>query len=200
MNSLPDFVKLAETFNMVGLRATKPGELDDVIKEMIKIDKPVIADIHVDQMENVLMIPSGAATTNAFGPGRRGGEADFGGGHGARLGHLAESVSRREGAALHSREAELSWGGLMQGEQGPGEICEVNAQNETVNSHYRCPVDNEPRVLTGHRSLSGRGYNIESLTVAKTDNVNDGYHRDYGHANDHRTDQGAAEPGANTQR
>ena len=62
MNSLPDFVKLAETFNMVGLRATKPSELDDVIKEMIKIDKPVIADIHVDQMENVFpMIPSGAA-------------------------------------------------------------------------------------------------------------------------------------------
>ena len=62
MNSLPDFVKLAETFNMVGLRATKPSELDDVIKEMIKTDKPVIADIHVDQMENVFpMIPSGAA-------------------------------------------------------------------------------------------------------------------------------------------
>ena len=61
MNSLPDFVKLAETFNMVGLRATKQSELDDVIKEMIKIDKPVIADIHVDQMENVFpMIPSGA--------------------------------------------------------------------------------------------------------------------------------------------
>ena len=34
----------------------------DVIKEMIKTDKPVIADIHVDQMENVFpMIPSGAA-------------------------------------------------------------------------------------------------------------------------------------------
>ena len=61
MDSLPDFVKLAETFNMVGLRATKPSELDDVIKEMISTDRPVIADIHVDQTENVFpMIPSGA--------------------------------------------------------------------------------------------------------------------------------------------
>ena len=62
MDSLPDFVKLAETFNMVGLRATKPSALDVVIKEMIKIDKPVIADIHLDLMESVFpMIPSGAA-------------------------------------------------------------------------------------------------------------------------------------------
>ncbi len=62
MNSLPDFIKLAETFNMVGLRATKPSELDDVITEMIKIDGPVICDIHVDQKENCFpMIPSGAA-------------------------------------------------------------------------------------------------------------------------------------------
>lgn len=62
MNSLPDFVKLAETFNMVGLRATKPSDLDGVIQEMIATDKPVIADIHVDQKENCFpMIPSGAA-------------------------------------------------------------------------------------------------------------------------------------------
>jgi len=62
MNSLPDFIKLAETFGMVGLRATKPSEVDDVIKEMIKIDGPVIADIHIDQKENCFpMIPSGAA-------------------------------------------------------------------------------------------------------------------------------------------
>ncbi|MEK9724453.1 MAG: acetolactate synthase 3 large subunit [Rhodospirillaceae bacterium] len=62
MNSLPDFVKLADTFGMVGLRATKPSELDDVITEMIKSDRPVIADIHVDQTENCFpMIPSGAA-------------------------------------------------------------------------------------------------------------------------------------------
>ena len=62
MSSLPDFVKLAETFGMVGLRATKPSEVDDVINEMINTDQAVIVDVHVDQKENVFpMIPSGAA-------------------------------------------------------------------------------------------------------------------------------------------
>jgi acetolactate synthase-1/2/3 large subunit len=61
-SSLPDFVKLAEAFGARGLRATKPSELDEVIKEMIAIPGPVIADIATDQSENCFpMIPSGAA-------------------------------------------------------------------------------------------------------------------------------------------
>ena len=61
-DALPDLVKLAEACQWVGLRATKPDEVDDVIKEMIEIDRPVIADIWVDQTENCFpMIPSGAA-------------------------------------------------------------------------------------------------------------------------------------------
>ncbi|MCK5167772.1 MAG: acetolactate synthase 3 large subunit, partial [Rhodospirillaceae bacterium] len=60
--SLPDFVKLAESFGGKGLRATKPDELDGVINEMIESDTFVVADICVDQAENVFpMIPSGAA-------------------------------------------------------------------------------------------------------------------------------------------
>jgi acetolactate synthase-1/2/3 large subunit len=60
--SLPDFVKLAEAFGAVGLRAEKPGDLDDVIKEMIAVKRPVIVDVAVDQKENCFpMIPSGAA-------------------------------------------------------------------------------------------------------------------------------------------
>ncbi len=62
MDSLPDFVKLADTFNMVGLRATKPGEVDDVIKEMLAVDQPVILDMQIDPAENCFpMIPSGSA-------------------------------------------------------------------------------------------------------------------------------------------
>ncbi|MCB9942421.1 MAG: acetolactate synthase 3 large subunit [Geminicoccaceae bacterium] len=62
MESLPDFVKLAEAFGAVGLRAEKPGDVDDLIREMIKIRKPVIADVIVDRKENVYpMIPGGAA-------------------------------------------------------------------------------------------------------------------------------------------
>jgi acetolactate synthase-1/2/3 large subunit len=62
MDSLPDFVKLAESFGAVGLRASKPGELDDIIKEMIETPKAVIVDVEVDPDENVYpMIPAGAA-------------------------------------------------------------------------------------------------------------------------------------------
>ncbi len=61
-SSLPDFVKLAEAFGARGVRATKPSELDDAIREMIAIPGPVIADIATDQNENCFpMIPSGAA-------------------------------------------------------------------------------------------------------------------------------------------
>jgi len=61
-SSLPDFVKLAEAFGAHGLRATKPSELDAVIKEMIAIPGPVIVDVATDQSENCFpMIPSGAA-------------------------------------------------------------------------------------------------------------------------------------------
>ena len=70
MNALPDFVKLAESFGAVGLRATKPSELDDVIMEMIETDNSVICDISVAQEENCFpMIPSGAAHNEMiFGP------------------------------------------------------------------------------------------------------------------------------------
>ncbi|OUX16321.1 MAG: acetolactate synthase, large subunit, biosynthetic type [Rickettsiales bacterium TMED251] len=61
-DSLPDFIKLSEAYGIKGLRATKPEDLNSVIDEMLNYDGPVIADICVDQKENVFpMIPSGAA-------------------------------------------------------------------------------------------------------------------------------------------
>jgi acetolactate synthase-1/2/3 large subunit len=60
--ALPDFVKLADSFHAVGLRAQSVDELDGVITEMLATDRAVIADIAVDQKENCFpMIPSGAA-------------------------------------------------------------------------------------------------------------------------------------------
>ena len=60
--ALPDFVKLAEAYHAVGIRCEKPGELDDAIRDMIDVDKPVIFDCVVDQNENCFpMIPSGRA-------------------------------------------------------------------------------------------------------------------------------------------
>ena len=58
--ALPDFVKLAEAYGAVGIRAKTPGELDEKIKEMINTDRPVIFDCVVDKAENCYpMIPSG---------------------------------------------------------------------------------------------------------------------------------------------
>ena len=60
--ALPDFVKLAEAYGAVGIRATTPAELDAKILEMINTDRPVIFDCVVDKNENCYpMIPSGAA-------------------------------------------------------------------------------------------------------------------------------------------
>jgi acetolactate synthase-1/2/3 large subunit len=58
--ALPDFVKLAEAYGAVGIRAKTPDELDNKIKEMINTDRPVIFDCVVDKAENCYpMIPSG---------------------------------------------------------------------------------------------------------------------------------------------
>jgi acetolactate synthase-1/2/3 large subunit len=61
-DSLPDFVKLAEAYGGIGLRAETPDQLDDVIQEMITTDKVTIVDVCVAQNENCFpMIPSGKA-------------------------------------------------------------------------------------------------------------------------------------------
>ena len=58
--ALPDFVKLAEAYGCIGIRANTPNELDEKIEEMINIDRPVIFDCLVDPHENCYpMIPSG---------------------------------------------------------------------------------------------------------------------------------------------
>jgi acetolactate synthase I/II/III large subunit len=60
--ALPDFVKLAEAYHAHGIRCTHPGELDEKIREMIEVKKPVLFDCVVDPTENCFpMIPSGRA-------------------------------------------------------------------------------------------------------------------------------------------
>jgi acetolactate synthase I/II/III large subunit len=60
--ALPDFVKLADAFHAVGLRADRVEQVDDVIREMLATDRAVIVDMVVDPKENCFpMIPSGAA-------------------------------------------------------------------------------------------------------------------------------------------
>jgi len=58
--ALPDFVKLAEAYGCVGIRANKPDELDEKITQMLSVNRPVIFDCVVDKEENCYpMIPSG---------------------------------------------------------------------------------------------------------------------------------------------
>ncbi len=60
--ALPDFVKLAEAYHAHGIRCEHPGELDEKIREMIAVKRPVIFDCVVDPAENCFpMIPSGRA-------------------------------------------------------------------------------------------------------------------------------------------
>jgi len=56
----PDFVKLAEAYGAVGLKATKPEEVIPLLKKAFSISKPVIIDFVVDPEENVYpMVPAG---------------------------------------------------------------------------------------------------------------------------------------------
>ena len=58
--ALPDFIKLAEAYGCKGIKAEKPSELDEKIKEMVQFNGPVIFDCRVDPNENCFpMIPSG---------------------------------------------------------------------------------------------------------------------------------------------
>ena len=60
LETTPDFVKLAEAYGAVGLRASKVGDLDAVLKDAISIEKPVIVDVPTYPFENCYpMIPAG---------------------------------------------------------------------------------------------------------------------------------------------
>jgi acetolactate synthase-1/2/3 large subunit len=59
---IPDFIKVAEAYGAVGLRATKPSEVEPVLKEAFKIKKTVFMDFLVHWKEKVYpMVPAGAA-------------------------------------------------------------------------------------------------------------------------------------------
>ncbi|MDM8538689.1 biosynthetic-type acetolactate synthase large subunit [Desulfobacterales bacterium HSG17] len=64
MDHAPDFVKLAEAFGAMGLRATKPEEVEEVLAKGLSANKPVIMDFVVEKEECVYpMVPAGAPIT-----------------------------------------------------------------------------------------------------------------------------------------
>jgi len=62
METIPDFVKLAEAFGMQGLICDKVSDMEATLEKMFEIDGPVVVDMRVSREENVYpMIPAGAA-------------------------------------------------------------------------------------------------------------------------------------------
>jgi acetolactate synthase-1/2/3 large subunit len=56
----PDFVKLAEAYGALGLRATHPDEVVPCLEQALAIRRPVVVDFQVDPEENVYpMVPAG---------------------------------------------------------------------------------------------------------------------------------------------
>ena len=64
MNCAPDFVKLAEAYGAVGLRASNIDDVESILKEGLSSPKPVIMDFIVEKEECVYpMVPAGAPIT-----------------------------------------------------------------------------------------------------------------------------------------
>ncbi len=56
-----DFVKLAESMGVTGLRATCPAELEEVLIQALAVPGPVLVDVRTPETEDVLpMVPVGA--------------------------------------------------------------------------------------------------------------------------------------------
>lgn len=77
--ALPDFVKLAESFGIRGLRVETKGGLDDAINTLLTHEGPVLVDVQVEQEECCFpMIPSGASHDQMLlGPDRVFGGAEL---------------------------------------------------------------------------------------------------------------------------
>lgn len=67
--TIPDFVKIAEAYQAVGLRASKKSEVVPVLKEAFSVKKPVFMDFVIDWQEKVYpMVPAGAAIDEMLFP------------------------------------------------------------------------------------------------------------------------------------
>ncbi len=53
MTYAPDFVKLAEAFGIIGMRITKPADVEKALRDAFAVDKPVLMDFRVSREECV---------------------------------------------------------------------------------------------------------------------------------------------------
>jgi len=65
----PDFVKLAEAYGAVGMRAEDPDEVEPTLREAIGNGRPTLIDVRVEPEENVFpMVPAGGKIDEMIGP------------------------------------------------------------------------------------------------------------------------------------
>ncbi|GHT52991.1 hypothetical protein AGMMS49990_10010 [Endomicrobiia bacterium] len=59
---IPDFVKWAESYGVLGMRVTRKKDVEPALKKMLEIKAPVVLDIRVEREENIFpMVPVGAS-------------------------------------------------------------------------------------------------------------------------------------------
>ena len=67
LGNSPDFVKLAESFGVNGVRITKPGETKEALSSAIKDNEPILLDVVIDSEEALPMLPPGAGINEMIG-------------------------------------------------------------------------------------------------------------------------------------
>ncbi len=67
LGNSPDFVKLAESFGVTGVRITQPGETKEALSNAIKDNEPILLDVVIDSEEALPMLPPGAGINEMIG-------------------------------------------------------------------------------------------------------------------------------------
>ena len=67
LGNSPDFVKLAESFGVNGVRITQPGETKEALSSAIKDNEPMLLNVVIDSEEALPMLPPGAGINEMIG-------------------------------------------------------------------------------------------------------------------------------------
>ena len=67
LGNSPDFVKLAESFGVNGVKITKPGETKEALGKAIKDNEPILLNVVIDSEEALPMLPPGAGINEMIG-------------------------------------------------------------------------------------------------------------------------------------